>query len=73
MLITKKETERAIHEIIELTDWSFNEIARQAGLAVPTITRLAHGQSAPSFETRHKINALLMRMRRRKVNQERNR
>ena len=71
MFLTPKETEAAIHEIQDLTGYSFNEIARETELSVPTITRLAHGQSRPTLETRHKINVLLKRMRRRAVNRER--
>ena len=70
MLITRKETQEAILEIQKLTEWSLHEVAQLSDLDPSTVTRLAHGQSRPSFETRHKINVLLKRMRRRQVNKE---
>ena len=65
MLITRKETQEAILEIQKLTEWSLHEVAQLSDLDPSTVTRLAHGQSRPSMETRHKIDKLLRRARRR--------
>ena len=65
MIETKKETQAAIEEIQKLTDWSLSEIARKADLSIPAVTRLVNGQTRPAMETRHKLDKLLKRMRRR--------
>lgn len=71
MIETRQETQAAINEIQTLTGWSLSEIARKADLSIPAVTRLVKGQTRPAMETRHKLNKLLMRMRRRAVNQAR--
>ena len=65
MIVTKIETQEAITEIQELTEWSLNQVARHADLNTSTVTRLINGQSAPSMETRFKLDRLLKRMRKR--------
>ena len=67
MIETKQETQAAITEIQTLTGWSLSEVARKADLSIPAVTRLVNGQSRPSMETRHKLDKLLRRMRRRSV------
>ncbi len=73
MILTKQETQDAIAEIQEITGWSLNQVAQFADLTASTITRLAHGQTSPSMETRFKLDALLKRMKRRKINRKRDR
>ena len=65
MIETKKETQDAILEIQKITEWSLNQVARQADLNTSTVTRLVNGQSRPSMETRFKLDKLLKRMKRR--------
>ena len=67
MILTKLETQDAIQEIQKLDEWSLNQVARHAELNTSTVTRLVNGQSRPSMETRHKLDKLLRRMRRRSV------
>ena len=68
MFLTKTEkqekVQKDIQELVRITEWSLNQIARHADLNTSTVTRLVNGQSIPSMETSVKLSALLRRMRR---------
>ncbi len=68
MFLTKTEkqekVQKDIQELVRITEWSLNQIARHADLNTSTVTRLVNGQSIPRMETSVKLSALLRRMRR---------